>query len=474
MKFYNRKTELDILETHYKSIKNGIILDVFMGRRRIGKTALVKQFIKNKKHLYFFVGRKPIKELLEEWTNIIQQQFNFIGNFNNLDEFLKFVFDLGKKQKLVIIFDEFQNFNYVYAPAFSIFQKFYDENHFDKKNKVLLLLLGSITTLMEKIFTSTKEPLFGRATRRINLRPLNLKTCSKIAKDLNFKNFKNIFNLYSIFNGVPAYYSILEKEGLQGQSLEKILEKLILNPESILKNEGEFLIREMFGKEHENYFGILSLIARGKTKIGEIASEKGMPVSHLSQYINNLEKKFSLIERRQPIFAKPRAKTGRYYLKDIFLCFWFRFVYPYLSLIEKEETKSIIKIIKRDLSAYQGKIFESMVKNALLAKSHRNNFIFPIIEINSWWDNKGENEVDIIAISEDKQEIFFSECKINPKRITQKAVQDLIKKSELEIFKKFPKKYLGFIALGKLNSKQSKQLKKSNIEFINLEQELFS
>lgn len=475
MKFYNRKTELNILETHYKTIENGIILDVFMGRRRIGKTALIKKFIKNKKHLYFFVSRKPLNELLEEWSLIIRKKFPPTGKFTNLDEFLEFIFALGKKQKLVIIFDEFQNFHYIYPPAFSVFQKFYDQALFDQKHKILLLLLGSITTLMEKIFTSTKEPLFGRATRRINLRPLDFTTCSRMAKDLNFKKPKSIFDLYLIFNGIPGYYSMLEADILQGKSLETILKTLILEPEAILRNEGEFLIREAFGKEYERYFKVLSLIARGKTKPTEIASSMELPVNTINTYLYRLENRFQFIERRSPMFAKIGSKRGRYYLKDIFLTFWFRFLYPYLSWIEKGEISPLLQIVQRDLSVYQGMIFENIARDMIFKKSHQEkDFLFPIIQIGGWWDQKGENEVDVAAIDENKQKIFLGECKINPARITKQIIDNLIEKTKLEIFKKFKKQYLGIITFGKLSKQQQKQLQAKNILGVNIEELLFA
>ena len=467
IKFYNRKKELEILEKHFSQIKHGSILDVIVGRRRIGKTELVKEFIKNKRAFYFFVSRKSITGLLEEWSEILRIEFPEIGEFNSLEKFLISLFEIGKKQKLILVFDEFQNFKYIDPTAFSVFQKIFDE--YKNKSEVLLIVIGSLITLMEKIFIDSKEPLFGRATRIIYLEPLNLPTISKWLNNLGFKTKKEVLDLYSIFNGIPKYYRLIEEENLGGQSLEKIVKELILSQKAILQKEGEILLQQEFGKEYQRYFTILSLISQGKTKLSEIANSIKLPTNTVNAYLDKLEKKFRLIEKRLPILEKPPARLSRYYLKDTFLIFWFRFVYRYLSWIEKGAENLLWQRIKRDFLTYQGQIFEEISRNLLFQKFLKGDFYFPITKIGRFWDKKGEVEIDIVALSEDKKAIFLGECKLNPKQINKTFISNFLNKSSHCSFRKFKKKYLAIISFGKLNSYQKSFLKKAKIDFINLE-----
>lgn len=462
MKFYNRQKELKIFEKHYQQVNKGVILDVLIGRRRIGKTELIKQFMRNKKALYFFVSRKPLIGLLGEWSEILRNEFPAIGNFDTLGDFLKAIFELSRQKKLLVVFDEFQNFRYINPAAFSQFQQYFDQ--YKNKSKMLLIVVGSVTTLMEKIFKDTKEPLFGRATRKLYLSPLDFKTILEILADLKFQSLKKHFDIYSFFNGVPKYYVLIKEERLGNQSLDKIIQNLIISPEAILKNEGIDLLKEEFGKDYARYFEILSLIARGKTKISEIGSFLKLPQTTINVYLNNLEKKYNLIQRCLPILERPQARLGRYYLKDTFLTFWFRFVYRYLSWIEQGATPLVNKIIKRDLSSYQGLIFERLVKDLIFQASLNNRFPFVIKEIGRFWDRKGEIEIDLVAYDLDREQVFIGECKLSQKRINQQMIKALKAKSQIEKFSRFKKKHLGIITLERLPASKKKWLHQQEIK----------
>jgi len=466
MRFYNRRRELSLLEKHYRRASAGAILDVIIGRRRIGKTELATQFIKRKNAFYFFVSRKPLSGLLKEWSGILREEFSAIGEFSDLEDFLAFLFERASKRKTIVVFDEFQNFKYIYRPAFSIFQKALDR--YKKKSKMYLILIGSLVTLMEKIFSDNKEPLFGRATKKIYLRPFDIRTCSHLLRDLKFKKSKEFFDIYSIFNGVPKYYVLLEEENLGGKSIDTIIQELIIGPEANLKKEGEDLLKEEFGKDYQRYFEILSLLGRGKTKLSEIASSMKLPTTSINVYLSKLEKKFKLIERRTPILEKPKAKLGRYYLKDTFLIFWFRFVYRYFSWTEGGATKLLLKKIKGDLPAYQGLIFEKLARDRVWDLSLQGKFHFTITDIGRFWDKTGENEIDVAAYNSQSRSIFLAECKINPGRITKGLLNDLLRKSNLEKFNYFQNKYLGIISFGKISARQKSWLAEKRIQFFDV------
>ena len=176
MKFYDREKEIKIInEIVGKSKKKGQLV-VLQGKRRVGKTALILHTFKKQKFLYFFVSKKTEKELLNDFREEISKKLNlpYLGEFENLKQLLEFLFDYSKKNNLVVVFDEFQNFKIINPSLFSDLQKFWDLNK--DKSKIAIFCIGSMFTLIKKIFTSSKEPLYNRANKIIELKPFDLKT----------------------------------------------------------------------------------------------------------------------------------------------------------------------------------------------------------------------------------------------------------------------------------------------------------
>jgi len=472
MKFYNRKKELEILETHWKNSEEHLILDVLYGRRRVGKTELIKRFSRNKPFWYFFVDRKPLPELLAEWSGILSEKIGGGGIYPTLGKFLEALFHFTNQKKPVIMFDEFQNFKYIYPPAFSEFQHYIDDYTLisGKKSKGVLVLAGSVITMMKQIFCRYSEPLFGRASGRFGVRPFDFPLSFKILKDLNFLKFKNAFDLFTLFNGVPAYYKIIEERNLQDASLEQVILKLFIEKNSLLRDEGHFLVQEAFGQDFERYFNILSLIARGKTRLTEIAGAMKIEASKVSVYLNRLEKNFEFIERRLPIFAKQESNLGRYYLKDITLTFWFRYIYPNLSLIEGGLGDLVIKKIQEDFSNYQGLVLEPIVQSMLMQKLKQGSLpVKGLPKFGRYWGAKAE--IDIVIGEEDRrEEILLGEIKLNNKRITKSLIADLKRKAGMvKEFKNYKKIKFAVVTLEKLSLEQKRMLKQEDVWFISLE-----
>lgn len=332
---------------------------------------------------------------------------------------------------------------------------------------MLLILIGSTTTLMERIFSDAKEPLFGRATRKLYVRPFNFLIVKNILKDMGFRDLSDMFGIFSIFGGVPKYYSLIKEEGLQRKSLKSITRELIIGTDAVLKTEGGDLLKEEFGKDYGRYFEIISLIARGKTRLSEIASAIRLPATSINAYLTKMEKRYGLIERRIPIFARPFTKSGRYYVHDIFLVFWFRYVYSNLSLVESGSDEVLWRIINRSFLTHQGNIFEQTARNLLISSLFR-KFPFAIKSIGRWWDRKGQNEIDIVAVSDDEKEIYFGECKLNCQRVNQSLIDHLLVKSQQQEFSRFNKRHYGVITLKPLSVKHKSDLQLREVIDLNM------
>ena len=459
-KFYNRKNELAFLNKHFIIAKNNLITEAISGRRRIGKTELIKKYIENKPSLYFYVTKKSSQMILNDFSVVLQERFSFLPKeIRSWEDFFNIIFELSKKQRLIVVFDEFQNFCFTDNSVFSILQKKIDE--FKKHVKMHLIFIGSIQSLMDKIFTQ-KEPLFGRIDNFIYLSGFDFNEIAAICKDHNIKQINKIFNLYSIFNGVAKYYDVLEKFNLFTASKEKILKELFITKDSALYKEGENLLIEEFGPNHKRYFDILFCLSIGKTKTNEIANIMQLPVTTISKYLSVLIQKYKIVEKRNWA-NKFNSKNNRYYLKDYFLQFWFRYVYKNYNKIELGAVKSILSDFNISFQSHQGFIFEELTRKMLLKKILEENILkCNPSSITNYWDK--HNEFDIYW--EDKNSLLIGEIKLNSKAVNVKLI------NKINSFTNLKQKDIikVIVAFDAIHSKPVMNLlKKYNFHFFSLE-----
>ena len=424
MRFYGREYELSRLEETSQSAQHSSHLTMITGRRRVGKTTLVKHFLEtyNVPSCYFFVSRKQPAALLKEFTEILVDRFPEISGLNltEFEGFFKFVFQKLNEQNFTLVLDEFQNFRYVDASVFSILQKYWDE--WKEKISGHIIVIGSVQTMMHRIFESKKEPLFRRLTGKFILRPFVLDEMYPLFQEHGL-NPQTALERYLIFNGVPFYYALMEKEQLFGSPLSETIDRLVLRHDGILFNEGRDLTVEEFGRNYGKYFSILEAIAGGHTQWNNIATQSGIPPNSLGKYLNDLLKYYGVIERRASVFSKDTTKASRYYLKDCFLTFWFRYVHENLSLLEDYSSNRVLQKVQRDLPNFFGFQFEQFVLDWLRRRAASGHPDFPFDEVGRYWD-RGMNEIDVVAY-QGKEVCLVGECKWNSKRVDLKVVGKL-------------------------------------------------
>ena len=411
MKFYDREHELKRLRKEFQKLKHRSSVIVVAGRRRIGKTRLVFEAHKDKPFLYFFVGKKKMPDLLEEWTDEINTKIGKVyGEFSNFSQLVGYLFNKAKEKEITVFFDEVQNFLTINPAAFSDLQKHFDINR--ETSSLLLVFAGSSYSMVEKIFTGSAEPLFGRATEFIRLSYLPVNTQKEILVDAGFYSGENLLHTFSIFDGIPRFYEEILETGKK--DFKNTLKELIVNKE-FLWEEGLNMMREEFGKDYSIYHSILSSIALGKRSRNEI--EQAIQ-SSAGGYLHNLEKVYGLVKKESPIFSK-RTKGGiqRYYFADNFYEFWFRFIsrFQYLKEINRKE-KAYEKIWEL-LPEYEGYKFEALIKRIFI---EINPFDIEFTRIGRYWDRKGENEIDIIMADEDSGTAYLVEVKRNLKKTLKK------------------------------------------------------
>lgn len=409
MKFYNRTSELKELRLLYSQSQHMARMTVITGRRRVGKTMLALEFSKNHKRLYFFVSKKAEHLLCAEYLDQIKNLFGLpvIGEIKSFKDIFALLLDLSRKERFTLIIDEFQEFYAVNPSVFSDIQRLWDTNK--AQCRLNLLCIGSIHSLMYKIFEQAKEPLFGRADRIFRLRPFSIRDIHAVIRDHGRTDAKTLFDIYLFTGGLPKYLDILTTN--TNLTLDGIL-GFMLTENSPFIHEGRTLLVEEFGKEYGTYFSILELIASGKTSRSEIDSYLNI---HAGAYLSKLETEYALVSRHRPINEKPRSRLQKYAITDNFLNFWFRFIFSNRSAVEHGNFGYIREIIRRDYSTYSGRILERYYRQ-LFGETGKYN------KIGSYWEKGNRNEIDLVAVNDIRKSITIADIKLSKSRINMNAL----------------------------------------------------
>ncbi|WP_418893864.1 ATP-binding protein [Limibacterium fermenti] len=419
MKFYNRIKELEILARTSEQSKKSACFTVMVGRRRVGKTALLLESVKGQKYLYLFVSRKSESLLCEQFQKDAADALGIqiFGTITRLKDLFEQFLIFATQEHYTLIIDEFQEFDNVNSSIFSDLQNLWDQ--YKDKVKINFIASGSIYSMMMKIFENRKEPLFGRLTSKITLQPFAVSVIKEILNDYNPKyTSEDLLCLYMLTGGIPKYINLLMEAG--AVTKDKML-NMATRPDSPFIAEGKELLISEFGKEYGIYFSILQLIASGKTTQSEIDSIIG---KNTGAYLVNLEKGYSLITKNKPMFSKPESRKNRWSLNDHYLRFWFRFIFPNQSLIEMGKYELLRESIDKSYEQYSGSVLEKYFR-AKMAEEER------ITAIGNYWDRKGENEIDLIALNDLDKTAIVAGIKRNPKKIDMTLLQakaDSIKK----------------------------------------------
>lgn len=431
MKFYSRKRELEILKLNEVQSKKTACFNVMVGRRRIGKTSLLLESVKNQKYLYLFVSRKNEQLLCSQFQKEAQEVLGLqiFGSITAFQDIFEQLLIYSTKENFTLIIDEFQEFEYVNASIFSDIQRLWDK--YKDQAKLNFIACGSIYSMMLKIFENKKEPLFGRLTSKMVIQPFSVGVMKEILKDYNPKyTSEDLLCMYTITGGVAKYITLLMEAGA---TTEAQMFDLITRPDSPFLVEGKDLLVSEFGREYGTYFSLLQLIASGKTTQTEMDSIVG---KNTGAYLVNLEKEYSLINKNKPMFAKPESRKTRWSISDNYLRFWFRFIYPSQSMIELGKHELLREYIVQNYEQYSGLMLEKYFREKL-SESER------ITAIGSYWDNKGENEIDLIAINDLDKTGIVAEVKRNPKKINLELLKAKTKTIQKELAK-YKIEVLGF------------------------------
>ena len=386
-------------------------MTILKGRRRVGKTSLLQEAYGDQDYLYLFVARKNEADLCEDFCQEIARYFKLAipGKMSSFEEVFKFLLDMAEREPCTIVIDEFQEFLRVNPSIFSVMQRDWDRKK--RSAKVNLIVSGSINRMMEQIFAAD-QPLYGRATHEINLDPFTTATVKEILSEhAPDYTVDDLLALWTFTGGVAKYVELLMDAG--AFTLEAMVKRMVSEGSTII-NEGKVLLVDEFGKDYGTYFSILSLIAAGNNSRSEIENAIG---SDVGGYLSKLEGEYRLVSKDLPVCERKSNRNVHYTLKDNFLRFWFRFVWKYQSLIELRAYGRLQDVIFRDYRTFSGKALEDYYRHKF-AESGK------FTKIGNWWDRKGQNEIDIVAIDDLAKTISFCEVKRNGERIDLGALSE--------------------------------------------------
>jgi AAA+ ATPase superfamily predicted ATPase len=421
LKFYDRTTELKALEAACS--KKGAEMIVVSGRRRIGKSRLINEFLKKGEAVKILIVPKEERQVANDFATAFAD--GYLPSFGNVEEALEYFFNNSKKQILFI--DEFPNLLEVHSSIPYAFQRVW-EKHSETSSKILIFS-GSYVSMMNKIFTEQKAPLFNRAGYLIVLQPLKLGVVWEIQQDLGVDATEKIRN-YCILGGVPFYYELLEKWGIKN-----VVNNLFFDVAAPLREEGQNVLRQEFGASYKKYFSIIEAIGAGVVNGSKIADRLGMSQTTLSKYLIALQRDFQLVERSVPFGQNPqRSKKGLYAIKDNTVAFWFAHVYGKLEPPREEK-----------INEFVSKRFEMFCKDFFI--EYLKNKGESVIRTGSWWGqvevkpNEYENkEIDFIA--ETQESLYFAECKWTNKKTSSADLYNLKKSSAALQTKKMVKQVI--------------------------------
>jgi AAA+ ATPase superfamily predicted ATPase len=424
--FYGREKELKKLNNMYDS--NKFEFAVFYGRRRIGKTTLIREFCKDK-HAIYFVAREASGEVnLQNFSNDVfgVTDRNKMGNiyFHDWEKAFEYIGNISKEERMILVIDEYPYLAENLTLISSVIQAHIDMKF--KDGKLFLILCGSSMSFMENQVLGYKSPLYGRRTAQFRVKPFTYFQSLPFMEGYDDED-KAVF--YGITGGIPEYLSKINNR----LSLKENIIALYLNDSGALYEEPTNLLKQEL-RELATYNGIIDSIAAGASRLSEIASKNSMESNKCAKYLSSLIS-LGIVKKEIPITEKT-SKKSIYLLKDQMFRFWYRFVFPNMSLIASGFGEEVYNAkIESQLNSFMGLTFEEICKQYMYQNIKSAPFFFG--NIGRWWGNnpklKRQEEIDLMAFEDDN--VIFGECKWTNSLVDTDVLNDIVTQSEIFHYK---------------------------------------
>ena len=448
--FVGRHQELEQLNQAYQ--ENDFQFTVIYGRRRIGKTSLINEFLKDKKAIYYVALEENAEDNLKRFSDAISIFKNTDQGgkekFANFEECFKEITRLAKKQRVILIIDEFPYLAKAYPTISSMLQSYID--HEFKETNLFLILCGSSMSFMERQVLGYQSPLYGRRTLALKLEPFKLSEAHEMLPKLSKED---AFIINTVCGGVPQYLSYMS----DSMSVADNIKKNFLSKSGRLFDEPNNLLQQEL-RDPTNYNSIINAIASGASKHSKIAQSAHLQTGPLTTYLNNLID-LGIVEKKLPVTEQKKSKSKNivYRICDGMFRFWYTFVGKQTDLIERGLTDLAWVKVQKGLSDFMGPEFEKYSQDFMWSQDMNEKIVpNPFIHLGNWWGTDKRThqqvELDIVGFSDDERDGYFGECKWKNEPISRSVLEKLITNSE--IFKYPIKHYYLFSKSGFTDSCQ--------------------
>lgn len=433
MKFIGRQSELAKLNAEYNRASSFVVI---YGRRRVGKTTLIKEFLKKKTAFYFLATEELESQSMKRLAGVVARTTrNSLlqkASFTDWLDLFQLISEYRPEEKKVLVIDEFPYLVKTNQAFPSILQNAWDE--ILKDSHVMLILSGSLIGMMQKHTLSYESPLYGRRTAQMRLLPLSF-TDVYAAQKLPFAE---AVEQYSVTGGVPKYLEFFE----DGRELTQQLVETVLSKNGFLYEEPCFLLKNE-SMTAVNYFSIIKAIADGNHKLGKIAGVLGQETSALTPYLSTLAD-LGFVEKQTPVTEKnpEKSRKGLYFISDNFIRFWFRYIYPYKGELELDNMQIVLDELQKDfITKYVAFSYEDICKDIFAELCRSGAVHFVPSRIGSYWlnDYEGDTQIDVMAVDHQHKLVFAGECKYHVKPVDAPVYFELKEKvaGSREIFQAF-------------------------------------
>ena len=457
--FIGRDRELNTLDKLYRSDKFEFV--VIYGRRRVGKTALINQFIDDKKSIYFMGVESNEKQNLENFSKSIIEFSSGIEtetSFASFQAALEYAFKLAEKERVILAVDEYPYVARASRSLASTLQLLIDK--YKDTSKLMLILCGSSMSYMEDHVLAYKAPLYGRRTAQMKIQPFDFEESCRYLDNLSDEDKALI---YGIVGGTPQYLLQMSDK----LSVEENIKNTYLNPMSFLYEEPINLLKQEV-REPAIYNAIITAIAAGYSRMSEISSKVGEDTNVCSNYIKNLIN-LGIIQKETP-YGEKASKKSIYSIEDNMFYFWYRFVLDNNSVIARGAADLVYKRIEPQLPHYMGRVFEEICKQYLWKQLLLGNVPIEFISLGRWWGNdpiqKSQAEIDIMG-EQDEESALFAECKWRNEKVDLDILDTLIDRSKLFRYRKVH--YYLFSKSGYTKGCMEKAVKMGNVTLVSYE-----
>ena len=431
-RFVDREQEMATLQSEYD--RDGSALVVLYGRRRVGKTTLISEFIKNKKALFFLASEESESQnrlaFQEKAADFLNSDLLKNVEVKSWDVLFRAIMDTHFDSKPVIVLDEFQYLGKS-NPAFpSVFQRIWEE--ILKDRQVMVILCGSLISMMQSQTLAYDSPLYGRRTAQIRLKQIPFAYYHQFFPD---KSRKELIEMYAVTGGVPKYIELFS----QSKDIYSAIETCVLNRSGYLYDEPYFLLQQEVS-EVGSYFSIIKAIAAGNTKLSAIAGVLEVKSTSLTKYLKTLID-LDILEREVPVTedSPEKSKKGLYKIKDNYLRFWFAFVYPNMSFIESGHGRIVMDKIRKSLVRnHIAFVYEDICRERMWEINAEGVWPFYFSKLGRYWDSK--EEIDIAAIDPDGKNLILGECKYWQEPVGVSVLRELEAKAKMVSWEKEKRK----------------------------------